>query len=62
VKAYGGSRGRGIAVLVPNLDARWVWVVVITPWEITAVPIEESKSSLLMRIKVFWYMTPPAGQ
>jgi len=29
MEAYGGSRG--IALLVPNLDARWGWVVVIMP-------------------------------
>jgi len=40
MKTYGWSRG--IAVLVPNLGARWGWVVV-TPWERTPLPIEESK-------------------
>jgi len=37
MKAYGGSRG--VAVLVPNLDATWGWVVVITHGERTPCPL-----------------------
>ena len=46
MKAYGGNRG--IALLVPNLGARWGWMIIVTPRRLysrgrTLVPTEESK-------------------
>jgi hypothetical protein len=38
MKAY--RENRGIAPLILNLGARWRWVINITPWEGTPVPVE----------------------